>query len=121
MPSFRQTMLLLASAALAAPLATSPALAQAATQAAPQSEDARLTALFAADDEASLKRNPLNGLFRGDTRYADRLGDYVTDAYFDGERKAAEDNLAALARIGLSRTSKKGYKAPIATGIRTTL
>ena len=103
MPSFRQTMLLLASAALSAPLAAAPALAQATTQAAPQSEDARLTALFAADDEASLKRNPINGLFRGDTRYADRLGDYVTDAYFDGERKAAETNLAELAKIDRSK------------------
>ena len=105
MPSFRQTMLLLASAALAAPIATAPALAQSATQAAPQSEDARLTALFAADDEASLKRNPINGLFRGDTRYADRLGDYVTDAYFDGERKAAETNLAELAKIDRAKLS----------------
>jgi uncharacterized protein (DUF885 family) len=96
-------MLLLASAALSAPLAAAPALAQATTQAAPQSEDARLTALFAADDEASLKRNPINGLFRGDTRYADRLGDYVTDAYFDGERKAAEANLAELAKIDRSK------------------
>jgi uncharacterized protein (DUF885 family) len=103
MPSFRQTMLLLASAALSAPLAAAPALAQATTQAAPQSEDARLTALLAADDEASLKRNPINGLFRGDTRYADRLGDYVTDAYFDGERKAAEANLAELAKIDRSK------------------
>jgi uncharacterized protein (DUF885 family) len=105
MPSFRQTMLLLASAALAAPIAIAPALAQSATQAAPQSEDARLTALFAADDEASLKRNPINGLFRGDTRYADRLGDYVTDAYFDGERKAAETNLAELAKIDRAKLS----------------
>lgn len=105
MPSFRQTMLLLASAALVAPIATLPALAQSAAQAAPQSEDARLTALFAADDEASLKRNPINGLFRGDTRYADRLGDYVTDAYFDGERRAAETNLAELAKIDRARLS----------------
>ena len=92
-------MLLLASAALAAPLSLSPALAQTATEAAPQSEDARLTALFAADDEAQLKRNPIGGLFRGDLRYADRLGDYVTDEYYAGERQAAEENLVALAKI----------------------
>ncbi|MDM7956708.1 DUF885 family protein [Blastomonas sp.] len=98
MPSFRQTILLLASAALA-PMALSPALSQPSVQAAPQSEDARLTALFAADDEAQLKRNPIGGLFRGDLRYADQLGDYVSDAYYDGERKAAEANLAALANI----------------------
>lgn len=106
MTSFRQTMLLLASAALAAPLCLSPGLAQTATEAAPQSEDARLTALFAADDEAQLKRNPIGGLFRGDLRYADRLGDYVTDEYYAGERKAAEDNLAALAKIDRSKLTQ---------------
>ncbi|MFN3819978.1 DUF885 domain-containing protein [Blastomonas sp.] len=112
MPSFRQTMLLLASAALAAPLATAPALAQPAAQAAPQTEDARLVALFAADDEAQMQRNPIGGLFRGDLRYADRLGDYVSDAYYDGERKAAEANLAALAgidRAKLTETNKIAY------------
>lgn len=103
MPSFRQTILLLASAALAAPLALAPAAAQQATQAAPQSEDARLTALFAADDEAQLKRNPIGGLFRGDLRYADQLGDYISDAYYDGERKAAEANLVELAKIDRSK------------------
>lgn len=106
MPSFRQTILLLASAALAAPLAISPALAQPAAEAAPQAEDARLVALFAADDEAQMKRNPISGLFRGDLRYADQLGDYITDAYFDGERKAAEANLAALANIDRSKLTQ---------------
>ncbi|WP_373486651.1 DUF885 family protein [Blastomonas sp.] len=102
MPTLRQTALLLASAALAAPMAASPVLAQT-TQAAPQSEDDRLAALFAADDEANLVRNPISGLFRGDLRYADRLGDYVSDAYFDGERRAAEGNMAALAKIDRAR------------------
>lgn len=112
MPSFRQTILLLASAALAAPLALAPAAAQPATQAAPQSEDARLTALFAADDEAQLKRNPIGGLFRGDLRYADQLGDYISDAYYDGERKAAEANLVELAKIDrnkLTATNQIAY------------
>lgn len=106
MPSFRQTMLLLASAALAAPLSVAPALAQASAEAAPTSEDARLTALFAADDEAQLKRNPIGGLFRGDLRYADQLGDYITDAYYDGERKAAEANLVELAKIDRSKLTE---------------
>ncbi len=39
----------------------------------------RLFKLFKDSDEASLKRNPLNALFRGDQRYADRLGDNITD------------------------------------------
>jgi uncharacterized protein (DUF885 family) len=58
-----------------------------------------LRALFAASDEAHLKRNPLEALFRGDMRYADQFGDYITDAYFAAEKQAAVDDLAALARI----------------------
>src|SRR6478736_4884424 len=56
----------------------------------------RLFKLFKDSDEASLKRNPLNAIFRGDMRYADHLGDNITDQYFAGERAAAEHDLAAL-------------------------
>lgn len=62
-------------------------------------EGQKLKAIFAADDEAQLKRNPLGALFRGDMRYADRLGDFISDEYFANERKAAEENLAALGNI----------------------
>jgi uncharacterized protein (DUF885 family) len=48
---------------------------------------------------APLRRNPIQGLFRGDLRYADRFGDYITDAYFEGEKQAAVDDLAGLSRI----------------------
>jgi len=106
MPTLRQTALLLASTTLAMPMAVSPALGQPTTQVAPQSEDTRLTALFAADDEAQLKRNPIGGLFRGDLRYADQLGDYVSDAYYDGERMAAQANLAELAKIDRSKLTQ---------------
>ena len=54
----------------------------------------------------------MNALFRGDMRYADRLGDFMTDAYFDAERKAANDNIAALGNIDrakLSPTDKIAY------------
>nr|WP_236643704.1 DUF885 domain-containing protein [Sphingorhabdus soli] len=64
-----------------------------------QSEHDRMFAIFAADDEANLKRNPMSALFRGDLRYADRLGDFYTDAYNDAERSAAQDNLKQLATI----------------------
>lgn len=60
---------------------------------------AQLRALLAASDEANLRRNPLRALFRGDLRYAGRFGDGITDAYFEAERAAAADELAALARI----------------------
>ena len=60
---------------------------------------AQLKALFHESDEAQLKRNPIQGLFRGDLRYADQFGDYITDAYFAAEKQAAVDDLAALAKI----------------------
>lgn len=95
-------ILLLATAILAAPTVQAADTSTAAT-ATVGAEDARLTKLFADDDEASLKRNPIGALFRGDMRYADRLGDYMSDAYYDAERKASEDSLAALASIDRSK------------------
>jgi uncharacterized protein (DUF885 family) len=85
---------------LAKPAASAPTAATA-----EQSEHDKLFALFTAADEASLKRNPLSALFRGDMRYADRLGDYLTKAYTDAERKAARDELKALRKIRRDRLS----------------
>ena len=76
---------------VAAP-AVDPAIAQAEAH-------ARLFELFKASDEASLQRNPIGALFRGDLRYADRLGDYITDEYFAAEKAAGEADLAALRAI----------------------
>ena len=58
-----------------------------------------LSALFRDSDEASLQRNPLQATARGDLRYADRLGDLFSDAYYEAERQAARADLAALERI----------------------
>jgi uncharacterized protein (DUF885 family) len=66
-------------------------------------EDARLKRLFHASDEASLRRNPIQAIFRGDLRYADRLGDYLSDAYIAAERAAAEADLSALRAIDRAR------------------
>ena len=102
--------LLLLSAALLFPAA--PALAQAAPAAVAPSPDARLKALFAESDEASLKRNPINAIFRGDLRYADHLGDYLSDAYFDAERAGNESDLKrlkAIDRAALSPTDQIAY------------
>jgi uncharacterized protein (DUF885 family) len=63
------------------------------------SEHEKLFALFKASDEANLKRNPISALFRGDLRYADQLGDYISDEYYAAEKAAAEADLAALAQI----------------------
>lgn len=108
-------IIMLTGIALFAPFAaTSPALAQQAKPAATQqkSEGEKLQALFASDDEANLKRNPLIALYRGDLRYADQLGDGVSEAYFDAERKAAENSLAQLGKIdrgALSPTDQIAY------------
>ena len=73
------------------------------TEAKQLEEGEKLKAIFAADDEASLKRNPISALFRGDMRYADRFGDFVSDAYYDAERGAAEDNVKNLKAIDQTR------------------
>jgi len=98
-----RTSILLASAALIAPLAASPALAfqaETTTDAADTvTQDQQLRALFAAADEDNLRRNPIGAIFRGDMRYADQLGDFITDEYFDAERVAATNELNALHAI----------------------
>jgi uncharacterized protein (DUF885 family) len=108
---FPRIALLIGVAFLTPSVMSAPAFAQSAT-AAPTAEGQRLTALFAEDDEANLKRNPLNALFRGDLRYADRIGDFISDAYFDGERNAAQDNvkkLRSIKRAQLNPTEKIAY------------
>jgi uncharacterized protein (DUF885 family) len=95
--------------ALAALLTTSllagPGAAQTApapgTTAAPAVETAhdRLFRLFKQSDEDNLRRNPIFGIFRGDLRYADQFGDYITDEYYAAEKAATVAELAELHRI----------------------
>ena len=75
------------------------------TEAKQLSEGEKLKNIFAEDDEASLKRNPISALFRGDMRYADKLGDFVSDAYFEGERQAAKDNIKKLKTVKTAKLS----------------
>jgi uncharacterized protein (DUF885 family) len=85
-----------------------PAPATAAQQAAHE----QLFQLFKESDEALLRRNPLQALFRGDYRYADRLGDLYSDAHFQGEKAAAEHDLTALQTIprsALNATDQLAY------------
>jgi len=90
--------LLVALTLSATPVATSAQALPASSQ-----EHARLFALFAASDEAELKRNPIEALSRGDLRYADKLGDPFSDAHFDAERAAAASDLVKLRAIDRSR------------------
>ena len=95
---------LLASAALALPAA--PALADDHAEApvsVEKSEHDKLWALFADSDKRNLELNPLSRLFRGDTRNADRLGDYLTDAMFLAGRTDTQLNMALLAQIDRSK------------------
>jgi uncharacterized protein (DUF885 family) len=94
-----RTLLFVSAFASLATLSPAPAAEPVSAAATTDSADARLTRLFHDSDEAMLQRNPIQALFRGDLRYADRLGDYVSDAYFAAERAAAERDLAALRKI----------------------
>ena len=72
----------------------------------------RLFQLFKESDEASLERNPLQALYRGDLRFADRLGDLFSDAHYQREKAAAEHDVAALHAIPrdqLSEVDKLAY------------
>ncbi len=99
--------LLLASIAL--PLTAAPAQPVAAVQA---DANATLQTLFRDSDEASLKLNPVSALFRGDMRYADRLGEAGTDAYYEQSRANAENDLKrlrAIDRAKLTATNQIAY------------
>jgi uncharacterized protein (DUF885 family) len=93
-------------AEIAPPVEAAPAAAPAET-----AHD-RLFRLFKETDEANLKRNPLNALFRGDMRYADHLGDFITDQYYANEKAASEHDLAelhAIDRASLNATDQLAY------------
>jgi len=92
--------------------AQAPAAAAQGAAPAQQNADSRLHQLFHDSDEASLRRNPISAMFRGDFRYADHLGDYISDAYFAAEKAAVEQDLATLASIdrnALTPTDQLAY------------
>ncbi|HEX8306869.1 MAG TPA: DUF885 domain-containing protein [Allosphingosinicella sp.] len=107
-----KSKLLIAAAALAGMSAGASAFAKPQTPATAATEAAKLKRLFHESDEAGLRRNPIGAIFRGDLRYADRLGDNITDEYFDAERAASKADLAALHSIdrsSLSATDRIAY------------
>ena len=104
----KMKLALAVSAAAVALAAAVPAVAavQAAATAPPAASESahdRLFRLFKESDEANLKRNPLGALFRGDMRYAEHLGDGITDAYYAKEKAASEHDLAELHKIDRSQ------------------
>ncbi len=101
---FGASLAALIALSLLGPAAAQPA-APSASPAARPAQSAALAELFRQSDEDGLRRNPLRALSRGDLRYAHRLGDFPSDAYFEAERQAARRELAALARIDRSALS----------------
>jgi len=94
----------------AAPVAMLPVSVAAAV--AVQARSPALAKVFRDSDEDQLRRNPLAALSRGDLRYADRFGDFLSDASIAANRAAAERDLAALTRIdraALSPADKVSY------------
>jgi uncharacterized protein (DUF885 family) len=105
MPKLARALILSCSlVALGAPGAAQP-------QPAPAATHDRLFQLFKDSDEASLRRNPVQALQRGDLRYADRLGDLFSDAHYQGEKAAAEQDLAALHAIPRAQLSQSDQLA----------
>ena len=92
---------------------TAPAAQRAEAGLAAQSaEHDALFAIFAAADEADLRLNPISALFRGDMRYADRIGDFLTEEYAQQDIANTRANMAALERIDrekLSATDRIAY------------
>jgi uncharacterized protein (DUF885 family) len=62
-----------------------------------------LKKLFADSDEGDLKLSPISAMFRGDMRYADQFGDYITDDYLAATRAKAQNELAQL--LAIDRTA----------------
>ncbi|MBX7483623.1 DUF885 domain-containing protein [Qipengyuania qiaonensis] len=95
--------------ALTLVLAAGPTLARDqqddAAASATKSEHDKLFALFADADERELELNPIGALFRGDMRYADRLGDYMTDEYLAASKADNAKNIAMLGEIDRSKLS----------------
>ena len=76
------------------------------------SEHDKLFALFAAADQRNIELNPIMAIFRGDMRYADRMGDFLTDSHALAGKTATLLNLSELKQIDrsqLSDTDKLAY------------
>ncbi|KQT32287.1 hypothetical protein ASG29_10750 [Sphingomonas sp. Leaf412] len=101
----RLIALLLAATVPLPALAQSPAPRPPVAKAGDSAEDAKLSALFHASDEATLRLNPLSALFRGDMRWPDRIGDLYTDGYRAAQKANLERDLAALRTIDRARLS----------------
>jgi uncharacterized protein (DUF885 family) len=69
-------------------------------------EDGELKRLFHDSDERDLKLDPISAVMRGDLRYADRFGDYFTDARTALDKRNAEADLLAIKRIDRAKLTR---------------
>jgi uncharacterized protein (DUF885 family) len=76
-----------------------------------QAPSAQLREFFKASDEAGLKREPLDALDRGDKRYADQFGNYLTDQYFDEGLQRLKSESYQLQKIDRSKLNKQDQLA----------
>ena len=63
------------------------------------SEHEKLFALFAAADQRDIELNPIMAIFRGDMRYADRMGDFLTDSHALAGKTATLLNLSSILSV----------------------
>ncbi len=96
-------------AALLLAAVSTPALGQALPPPVPlpgdSAEDTRLKRLFYDSDERDLALDPIGAILRGDMRYADRFGEYFSDAATARAKRNLETDLAALRAIDRTRLS----------------
>jgi len=64
-----------------------------------QAETEKLYQLFSDHDEANMKLNPIMAVFRGDMRYNDQFGDYMSDEYLAESKALDEQYLQAISTI----------------------
>lgn len=76
-----------------------------ASEAQQRAEHDKLFALFAAADQRDIELNPIMAIFRGDMRYADKLGDFYTDSHALASKTATLLNLSELKQIDRNRLS----------------
>ena len=73
---------------------------------------AALRQIFADSDEAALALSPVSAMIRGDMRYADQFGDYITPDYYARIKADTEEEmkrLDAIDRAVLSREDRIAY------------
>ncbi len=92
---------------VAAPVEAAKKQSRRAAQMKATDQNALLANLFTVSDEEDLKRGPIGAMYRGDLRYADQFGDYITDGFVAEGKAKLERELGALAKINRAALGAK--------------